>query len=322
VGKAVVCACGHKFLVPPGEGQTPPPPAAPQSPQPRVAAAPRSAPPRRQPRQAPGGDSSAEALPLAEPLGPAPPATRWTDPIDDHESAPIIEAEVVQPDIPFAEPVAPPDGLFGAGGAYSVPVAAGAYAPPRKSPLRPPKPPKKRKKSAVPPEALIFFACMTLLAVAAGYSKSPLLTGLLVVACGAFTVCGAANDWEWFMNHHKARLWLAMFGRTGTRIFYGILGSVLVVMGVLIALGLIKNEPRRQRSTWPQPKVKKLLSPVPLTELQSPSSPQSGFAPTTGEPAPSGYPITLWNAVRQGRLGEFSVEYRIDRGPFDTSRQY
>jgi hypothetical protein len=49
VGKAVVCACGHKFLVPPPNYEAPPPATRVRS-----------------------SDSSAEVLPLAEVVGPAP----------------------------------------------------------------------------------------------------------------------------------------------------------------------------------------------------------------------------------------------------------
>ena len=49
------------------------------------------------------------------------------------------------------------------------------------------------------------------------------------------------------------------------------------------------------------------------------SPPLNPFA--ADEPSPSGYPITLWNANKRFS-GEFSVEYRQDRGPLDGSRQY
>ena len=65
--------------------------------------------------------------------------------------------------------------------------------------------------------------------------------GLIFVAIGIFAICGAALDWEWFMNHRKARFMTAIFGRSGARIFYGLLGSGLSVFGVLFALGIIKN---------------------------------------------------------------------------------
>ena len=63
--------------------------------------------------------------------------------------------------------------------------------------------------------------------------------GLLLVGAGIFALCGAGFDWEWFMNHHKARLFVTLFGRMGARIFYGILGLVLVVMGALLTIGAI-----------------------------------------------------------------------------------
>jgi len=63
----------------------------------------------------------------------------------------------------------------------------------------------------------------------------------IIVAAGAFAICGAAFDWDWFINHRKARFFVTLFGRTGTRIFYGILGSALVVLGALLATGILKD---------------------------------------------------------------------------------
>jgi Immunity protein 17 len=65
--------------------------------------------------------------------------------------------------------------------------------------------------------------------------------GLVIAGCGAFSVCGAAFDWEWFMGHPKARFFVRMLGRNGTRVFYGALGATLVLMGVLIATGVLKT---------------------------------------------------------------------------------
>ena len=65
--------------------------------------------------------------------------------------------------------------------------------------------------------------------------------GWVLAACGAFAISGAVFDWEWFMNHRKAQFFVRLFGRTGTRIFYGILGAALVVLGVLIATGIIQE---------------------------------------------------------------------------------
>ncbi len=63
----------------------------------------------------------------------------------------------------------------------------------------------------------------------------------ILIAIGVFALCGAAFDWEFFMNHRKARFFIRILGRPGTRIFYGLLGSALVVVGALIAIGIIQT---------------------------------------------------------------------------------
>ncbi len=68
--------------------------------------------------------------------------------------------------------------------------------------------------------------------------------GLLIVAAGAFSVCGAVCDWDWFINSRKARFWVAILGRNGARAFYAILGVGLVVFGILMTLGIIESTRR------------------------------------------------------------------------------
>ena len=65
--------------------------------------------------------------------------------------------------------------------------------------------------------------------------------GLIFVAAGLFSICGAAFDWDFFINSRKARFFVTMFGRTGARIFYVIFGLAIVVVGTLITLGIIKD---------------------------------------------------------------------------------
>lgn len=43
------------------------------------------------------------------------------------------------------------------------------------------------------------------------------------------------------MNNHKAKFFVKVFGRTGARIFYGLLGSVIVAVGALMAAGVIEK---------------------------------------------------------------------------------
>ena len=52
--------------------------------------------------------------------------------------------------------------------------------------------------------------------------------GLLLVAPGLFVICGAAFNWEWFLNNRKARFVITRLGRTGARIAYGLLGGAVV----------------------------------------------------------------------------------------------
>jgi small neutral amino acid transporter SnatA (MarC family) len=65
--------------------------------------------------------------------------------------------------------------------------------------------------------------------------------GLILVAGGLLSICGAAFDWDFFINSRKARFFVSTFGRTGARIFYAILGLVIMVLGVLISMGILKD---------------------------------------------------------------------------------
>lgn len=60
---------------------------------------------------------------------------------------------------------------------------------------------------------------------------------LVIVAAGGFSIAGAVLDWDWFMSSRRARLFVHLLGRMGARIFYGLLGAVLVVVGLASVLG-------------------------------------------------------------------------------------
>lgn len=64
--------------------------------------------------------------------------------------------------------------------------------------------------------------------------------GLFLVAAGLFAAAGGIFNWEWFMNHRKARFMCTILTRTGARIFYIALGAVLAVLGLAITLGFIQ----------------------------------------------------------------------------------
>ncbi len=75
--------------------------------------------------------------------------------------------------------------------------------------------------------------------------------GWVIAGAGLFAICGAAFDWEWFMNNRKAQFFVRLLGRPGTRIFYGVLGAGLAVLGGLMVAGIVQeSQGRRSRRAW------------------------------------------------------------------------
>jgi hypothetical protein len=66
--------------------------------------------------------------------------------------------------------------------------------------------------------------------------------GFLLAAAGLFSIAGGIHNWDWFMNHSKVRFMCSILTRTGARIFYVVFGLGIVVMGILIAMGVIKEQ--------------------------------------------------------------------------------
>ena len=69
--------------------------------------------------------------------------------------------------------------------------------------------------------------------------------GLFFVAAGIFSMAGAILNWNWFFNSRKAAFMVNMIGRTGARIFYGLLGAAIAVFGGLSLMGIIDLTTRR-----------------------------------------------------------------------------
>ncbi|MBQ8181217.1 MAG: immunity 17 family protein [Ruminococcus sp.] len=55
---------------------------------------------------------------------------------------------------------------------------------------------------------------------------------IIMIAAGAFSLAGAICNWDWFMNNYKARPFMTLFGRTGTRIIYGFIGVFIIAIAV------------------------------------------------------------------------------------------
>lgn len=59
---------------------------------------------------------------------------------------------------------------------------------------------------------------------------------LLFVAAGLFTIICSLLNVSWFMSHRKALAMQKLLGNVLTRVFYIILGGVLLVMGVMFLI--------------------------------------------------------------------------------------
>ncbi len=64
-------------------------------------------------------------------------------------------------------------------------------------------------------------------------------TSAFLVLVGLFSFAGAVFDWEWFMTHSRAALFVRLFGRTGARLVYALLGILLAALGLGAAFGLL-----------------------------------------------------------------------------------
>ncbi len=54
---------------------------------------------------------------------------------------------------------------------------------------------------------------------------------LIGIIVGLFAMICSYMDFDFFMNHHKARFFINLFGRNGTRAFYFALGFFLLIVG-------------------------------------------------------------------------------------------
>ncbi|MEQ1500870.1 MAG: immunity 17 family protein [Myxococcota bacterium] len=64
------------------------------------------------------------------------------------------------------------------------------------------------------------------------------VAGVVLAGVGVFSLYGAGTDADWFMASRRAALFVRMFGRGGARLFYAVLGIVLIGIGVASIAGL------------------------------------------------------------------------------------
>jgi Immunity protein 17 len=62
---------------------------------------------------------------------------------------------------------------------------------------------------------------------------------ILSIFGGLFSLMGAVRDWEWFMTNYKAAVLVRILGRNRARLFYALLGLILIALGLAGAFGVI-----------------------------------------------------------------------------------
>jgi small neutral amino acid transporter SnatA (MarC family) len=62
---------------------------------------------------------------------------------------------------------------------------------------------------------------------------------ILTILGGLFSLTSAVLDSERFMTNYKAAVLVRLLGRTGARLFYALIGLLLIALGSAAAFGVI-----------------------------------------------------------------------------------
>lgn len=63
------------------------------------------------------------------------------------------------------------------------------------------------------------------------------LLGIFAWLFAAYFIAGAYFNWDFFFDSRKAQPFVKIFGRNGARIFYGAVGIIVFIMGILCIFG-------------------------------------------------------------------------------------
>jgi hypothetical protein len=63
--------------------------------------------------------------------------------------------------------------------------------------------------------------------------------GVLFVMMGVFALAAEHSRWGWWVNHHKRRRSVRLFGETGARIFGIVIGLSTLALGILMLAAII-----------------------------------------------------------------------------------
>lgn len=59
---------------------------------------------------------------------------------------------------------------------------------------------------------------------------------ILFVLAGIFSVLASVKNWDWYFNNRKAKPFVRLFGRTGARIFYTLIGIFIMGIGIVFLI--------------------------------------------------------------------------------------
>ncbi|NOR89625.1 MAG: hypothetical protein GQ524_05165 [Anaerolineales bacterium] len=59
--------------------------------------------------------------------------------------------------------------------------------------------------------------------------------GFILIAIGLFSFAGGLFNWNWFMNTRRARALVRSIRPVGARVFYMVLGMIVIVFGVFVS---------------------------------------------------------------------------------------
>ncbi len=64
--------------------------------------------------------------------------------------------------------------------------------------------------------------------------------GLLFAAFGALILVAMLMDWDWIFRMRRMGFLVGILTRTGVRILYSLIALVMIICGVLVAMGVIE----------------------------------------------------------------------------------
>ncbi len=62
------------------------------------------------------------------------------------------------------------------------------------------------------------------------------MLGILMIAAGIFTIVGSLNEWGWYWNNWRARMWVSLFGQTVAKYVLGIIGTGIMLIGIWLMM--------------------------------------------------------------------------------------